>query len=250
MEFNSSQIETYNSISDHYYHGGNRSYNNLSLENNIFKGFITIDLNSDSIEIPSFAKLAIERFYTKRDSNINNCSITIPLFCGNSYTRSSSDTILKDFFIKTYFIDKLCKIVNKKGEIYYGNKGIILDKDFNLLFLYTIFCTKKQNNNNRISYIYDKSNIYIHPKVFINNDGSMEKIIVRKLLPFYLSNTLVGPRYGSSFGFEQYIKPKVIIEDVSSKFIEYPNKPSIQDTQDDLIHECLCNNIDEIINNL
>lgn len=249
MEFNSSQIETYNSICDHYYHGGNKTYPGLSLVNNIFKGFITVDLNSDSIEIPSFAKLSIERLYQKRNSNIDNCSIVIPLFCGNSYTRSSSDTILKDFFTKTYFTDKLYKIVNKKGETYYGNKGIIFDEDFNLLFLCTIFCTKKQNNN-KVSYIYDKSNIYIHPKVFINNDGSMEKIIVKKLLPFYLSNTLKRPSYGSLFGFAQYIKPKVIIEDVSSKFIEYTNKPNIQDTQDDLIHECLCNSIDEIINNI
>lgn len=76
---------------------------------------------------------------------------------------------------------KLIKVDTPKGEIYHGCIGTILDKDYDPLIL-------------GASRIYLDTNvvepiIYVHPKVFSNQD-MISKAIVRTFLPFYVAKTV------------------------------------------------------------
>lgn len=76
---------------------------------------------------------------------------------------------------------KLIKVETHKGEIYHGCIGAILDKDYSPLILGV-------NRTYLDSYVRERI-IYIHPKVFSNQD-MISKAIVRTFLPFYATRTI------------------------------------------------------------
>lgn len=76
---------------------------------------------------------------------------------------------------------RLTKVETHKGEIYHGCIGAILDKDYSPLILGV-------SRTYLDSYIREPI-IYIHPKVFSNQD-MISKAIVRTFLPFYVTKTV------------------------------------------------------------
>ena len=116
-----------------------RAINNVTniettLDNhNVFNRLFVIDVSSDEIEVPVFAKSAVESVVIDRlkfpyVSHVNK--IIIPMYV-NTYTQSrrTADSIVGEFFSKVNFNQRLQKVITNKGEVYYGGKGIILDKD-------------------------------------------------------------------------------------------------------------------------
>lgn len=222
--------------------------------NNAFNRFFTVDISSDKIEVPIFARSVIEDTVTQNlihdhlpDQQIKK--VVVPLYTNCiSQKKRTSDSIIKEFFTKTDFTKRLQKIITNKGEVYYGGRGIIMDKDFNILILYTLKC-KKVNNNGHKEMSYYKPIIHIGPQVFLNQ-GLVEKAIVNKIIPWYITHGIVPPTLWSRQKFVGDItrgtKVQILIDDMS-QYIMTPNKPSPQQCSQEVLNQILIDNIDEII---
>ena len=217
---------------------------NLALDrNNVFNKLCVIDLTGDTIEVPVFAKTPVE------DALINFPSINkvvLPLYSNsNTYNRRTADSIIRSFFLRGNLSERLQKVVTNKNEVYYGMKGIILDKHFNPLIMVTMTLDKE-------SKMYNKVTIYIHPEVFLNTSGLIHKSIIKKVIPFYISYNEDLSYRGRRVRYrvESSVRPQVVIEDAAKKFIQSPNKPSPQSCTNDKLNQLLIENIDDILNQM
>lgn len=225
--------------------------NNNTLENHtIFKHFLTVDIsNEDKIEIPVFGRNMIEEYLRKKTRAIANNTvkkIVIPLFTNCSpTTRRTSDSILTEFFARTTFANRLKKVTTNKGEVYYGNKGIILDSQFNILFLSTLTCEKSDNPSVSL-YCYKESSIHISPRVFLNKTDLLEKAILNKVIPFYLTATINVHNRNVGFTVDSGVtKPKIIVEDIN--LVSSPISPKVDTYSDDAMNELVMENIDDLL---
>ena len=89
---------------------------------------------------------------------------------------------------------------------------------------------------------------YVHPKVFEEPTKLMNKGIITKLIPFYSNTEIDSPRhYGSAFidGYEDK-KVKVVI-DSFDKFFVRPVKPTPSTCSNEILNECLVDNVEDIV---
>ena len=219
---------------------------------NAFNRLFVIDVSSDEIEVPVFAESAVESVIRDKlefpyVSHVNK--IIIPMYV-NTYTqlRRTADCIVREFFSGVNFNKRLQKVITNKGEIYYGSKGIILDKDFNILLLCTLACRRTEYMGRQVISYY-KPIIHVSPQVFLGSEGLIEKSILKKIIPFYVSQN-IDPIWTNS-GFVNDIpegtKPQILIDDVS-KLIENPVKPTPQKCSDDVLNQILADNADDVLN--
>lgn len=217
---------------------------------NLFKHFFTVDIsNEDNIEVPVFGRNIIEGYLrTKSMVAANNAvkKVVIPLFSNCSpITRRTSDSIITEFFFKTIFTNRLKKVTTNKGEVYYGNRGIILDSSFNILFLGTLTC-KKLDEDSTTLYCYTKSFIHISPKVFLNKTGLLEKAILNKIIPYYLTTPIGVYNRNAGFAVNSGVcKPKILVEDIN--LVSSPKPPKIDTYSDDAMNELIMENIDDLL---
>ena len=219
---------------------------------NAFNRLFVIDVSSDEIEVPVFAKSAVESVVIDRlkfpyVSHVNK--IIIPMYV-NTYTQSrrTADSIVREFFSRVDFNQRLQKVITNKGEIYYGSKGIILDKDFNILLLCTLACRRMEYRGRQVMSYY-KPIIHVSPQVFLRSEGLIEKSILKKIIPFYVSQNIDPIRTNSGFvnDIPEGTKPQILIDDVS-KLIENPVKPTPQKYSDDVLNQILADNADDVLN--
>ena len=225
----------------------------ITLDNhNAFNRLFVIDVSSDEIEVPVFAKFAVESVVRDRleppyVSHVNK--IIIPMYA-NTYTQSrrTADSIVGEFFLRVDFKKRLQKVITNKGEIYYGGKGIILDKDFNILLLCTLACRRMEHRGRQIMSYY-KPIIHISPQVFLRGEGLIAKSILKKIIPFYLSQNIdtIYTNPGFISDIPEGTKPQILIDDVS-KLIENPVKPTPQKCSDDVLNQILADNADDVLN--
>lgn len=161
----------------------------------------------------------------------------IPIQLSNRAIPNLSETTLlselgkKSFYNnRTYHIHKL---KTKAGETYYGTNGIILDADFNILIMVVL----KMINNNIADSI-----CYINPKVFDNEKGTVEKIIIKKMLPFICLHEV--SLKATHLGF---ITP--VFKDVTKQYIKKPVEPQ-EDFCDEYANNLLIEWEDEILDYL
>lgn len=245
MEYNWRQIEVYTRMfnTNELSSIGNALNSNISLDrNNVFSKLCVIDLTGDTIEVPVFAKTVVENTIINRSSATK---VVLPLYSNsNTYNRRTADSIIRSFFIKGNLTERLQKVVTSKNEVYYGMRGIILDEHFNPLIMATI-------SLDRESKMYKKVTIYIHPEVFLNTNGLIHKSIIKKIIPFYISyNRDLSYINTRAYRIESSVRPQVIIEDATKKFIQSPNKPSPQSCTDDKLNQLMIENIDDILNQI
>lgn len=235
-----------------------RAINNVTniettLDNhNVFNRLFVIDVSSDEIEIPVFAKSAVESVVRDKlefpyVSHVNK--IIIPMYV-NTYTQSrrTADSIVREFFSGVNFNKRLQKVITNKGEVYYGSKGIILDKDFNILFLCTLACRRTEYGGRQVMSYY-KPIIHVSPQVFLRSECLIEKSILKKIIPFYISQN-IDPVWADTDFFSDIpegTKPQILIDDVS-KLIESPVKPTPQKCSDDVLNQILADNADDVLN--
>lgn len=221
---------------------------------NAFNRLFVIDVSSNEIEVPVFARSAVESVVR---SNLEFPSIShigkvvIPMYV-NTYNMAArtADSIMNIFFSRTNFNQRLQKITTNKGEVYYGGKGIILDKDFNILFLCTIVCRRMEHRGRQVMSYY-KPVIHVSPQVFLRGDGLIDKSILKKVIPFYVSHNIDSVNTHAYFRSDipEGTKPQILIDDVS-KFIENPAKPTPQKCSDDVLNQILADNADDVLNQL
>ena len=219
---------------------------------NAFNRLFVIDVSSDEIEVPVFARSVVESVVRGKLEfpYISHVSkIVIPMYV-NTYNMAArtADSIVNIFFSRTNFNQRLQKVTTNKGEVYYGGKGIILDKDFNILFLCTIVC-KRMGHRGRQVMSYYKPVIHVSPQVFLRGDGLIDKSILKKIIPFYVSHNIDSVNTHAYFRSDipEGTKPQILIDDVS-KFIENPVKPTPQRCSDDVLNQILADNADDVLN--
>lgn len=219
---------------------------------NAFNRLFVIDVSSDEIEVPVFARSAVEsvvRGKLEFPHRTHTSKIVIPMYV-NTYNQSrrTADSIVNTFFSRVDFNQRLQKVTTNKGEVYYGGKGIILDKDFNILLLCTIVCKRMEYRGRQVMSYY-KPVIHVSPQVFLRGEGLIDKSILKKIIPFYVSrniNTINTHAYFRS-DIPEGTKPQILIDDVS-KFIENPAKPTPQKCSDDVLNQILADNAGDVLN--
>ena len=230
---------------------GDVRYRETTLDNhNAFNKLFVIDISSDEIEVPTFARSAVESVVKDKlkfpSKSVNK--IVIPMYMNTApYLGRVADSIVRELF-KTDFNQRLKKITTSKGEIYYGGKGIILDKDFNILLLCTLICKKVERWGEQVMSYY-KPIIHVNPQVFLKSESLIEKSILKRIIPFYLLNGIGYVTSGAYFttDFPEETKPQIVIDDVS-KFIENPVKPTPQKCSDNILNQILVDNADDVLN--
>lgn len=231
----------------------NVTNNETTLDNhNAFNRLFVIDVSSDEIEVPVFAKSAVESVIRDKlefpyVSHVNK--IVIPMYV-NTYTqlKRTADCIVREFFSGVNFDKRLQKVITNKGEVYYGSKGIILDKDFNILLLCTLACRRMEYRDRQVMSYY-KPIIHVSPQVFLRGEGLIEKSILKKIIPFYVSQNIdpIWTNPGFVNDIPEGTKPQILIDDVS-KLIENPVKPTPQKCSDDVLNQILADNADDVLN--
>ena len=219
---------------------------------NAFNRLFVIDVSSDEIEVPVFAESAVESVIRDKlefpyVSHVNK--IIIPMYV-NTYTqlKRTADCIVREFFSGVNFDKRLQKVITNKGEVYYGSKGIILDKDFNILLLCTLACRRMKYRDRQVMSYY-KPIIHVSPQVFLRGEGLIKKSILKKIIPFYVSQNIVPIWTNPGFvnDIPEGTKPQILIDDVS-KLIENPVKPTPQKCSDDVLNQILADNADDVLN--
>ena len=229
----------------------NQRYNNtvytFSDDGSTFSRWLEVDLSKNDIEIPAFIKYDIYRLINGRGlsegENTFTGKIYIPVQYGYPYIAKTGDAIINTLF--NTGSDTFTKVSTTKG-IYYGSSGIILDSNFNIIFLATLNCHKEGAN-----ILYTGANIYIHPKVFLEEKEILHSCILKKLIPFYLSLTVSKSLLGFSRNHPQYdLTPQIIIKDVTSDFINIANVPDSQSTSNESINQFLIDHQEDIIDQI
>ena len=223
-------------------------------KHNVFNRLFVIDVSSDEIEVPVFARYSVESVIrNKFEFPSIKCvdKIVIPMYVNTpNQSRRTANSIVSDFFLRTSFNQRLQKVTTNKGEVYYGGKGIILDKDYNILLLCTIVCKKIDYREGQVMSYY-KPMIHVSPQVFLKGESLICKSILKKIIPFYVSHNIDSVTTHAYFRSDipEGTKPQILIDDVS-KFIENPIKPTPQKYSDEVLNQLLMDNIDDVLNQI
>ena len=179
-------------------------------------------------EIPAVTFYNVYYYYGNDSdrSNPRHVAIALPIITDYAETKGA-ETALRKFVRQNPNV--LLRVKLSNGEIYYGNSGIVLDKDFNVLLLvaYVVGDNTPIGDCKRI--------IHIHPKVF-TEENSINKTLAKKGVAFYLSRN------------DTHHDSSVVIDD-SSKFFHKIEKPHTKDIKDNF-KTVLRDNIDEILRQL
>lgn len=200
-------------------------------DNNCFQYFFKILEESDDIlgtyyMVPAF--LYDELKYCRNTS--------IPIQLSNRATSNLSETTLLSSLGKdNYYYRKnhLQRLRTKSGEVYYGTNGIILDSEFRIIIMVVL----KVINYNIVDVL-----CYINPRVYDNEKGTAEKIIIKKMMPYICLNSVsVNSRHEGSV--------TAVFKDVTSQYIQIPVEPD-RDFCDESANNLLVDLKNEVLNYL
>ena len=215
----------------------------------VFNHILQFKVNTkESFELPIYNRLGCEakvlKYLDKYDNNenfISNVNILQPLPVNSQILsfKSAAPFINRGFTLNYPYCGVMKSVI--QDNIYYITRGIILDKDFNILLIGTITYNKNISIYNKFK--VSRSNFYVSPKVFINIDKPIEKHIVNKLLPTYYSNGSI-PYIIAHNGIEN---SRVVPINVEIKDLDYliisPSAPSFDEDINTNINKFLLTNL-------
>lgn len=226
--------------------------------NNVFNLFLKVDISGPEIDVPLMCKNKVEDGLLDNFNYPNSLKeVAVTLF-ENSYpqSRRTANAIFKTFQMNGRK-DRLMKITTNTGEVYYGGDGYILDKDYNLLILYTLHGVMED----RILH-YKTGRIYVNPKVFVSN-GIVEKGIIKTVIPAFVQKGIridtsnigataqeINVSIRNSNGFVVQVTsplPEIIVADVTNRFIVKPKKPTPSTFNNEAMNDYLLEHLDEVV---
>lgn len=189
------------------YTSGNNNYAS-DLENRMFGTSINLNIIEGKVECPTFI---IGRLYVNLPTSTLETlnSVCVPLYGRFSKNIKTVSSVVNTGFDKVQWRDRLMKVIMPNEEIYYINKGIILDKDMNPIIVYTWDCNIADKS-------YDNPKVYVNPIVFTKIDLPLYKDIVNKFIPVLMTEGFraysnrysnIGPTYSAGsikVIFEEY----------------------------------------------
>lgn len=234
----------------------------LVLENNnVFNLFLRVDISGPEIDVPLMCKYRVEEGLLSNYNYPNSLKeVAVTLF-ENSYaqTRRTANAIFKTFLMNDNR-DRLMKITTNAGEVYYGGNGYILDKDYNILILYTLHGVMEDRTLH-----YKTGRIYVNPKVFVSN-GIVEKGIIKTVIPAFVQEGIringaniegvtyqeinrhmpIRNEYGRITGYTSPI-PEIVVADVTDRFIVKPKKATPSTFSNEAMNDYLLEHLDEVV---
>ena len=224
----------------------------LSLDsNNVFRKSLVIEVNNDEVEIPVIAREHFEELISDNmtyPTIMGIKRIILPLYDNAlSQERSTFNSIIAQLFTNVGYGQRLQKITTSTGEVCYGGKGIIFDESYTPLLLCTLTARSVHTEDNGNTMVYYRPVCHVSPKVFLESDKLINKGIIKKLIPYYTNRDINPPR--SNYNFSSNLedrKVKVIVDDFNKFFIE-PIKPTPSTCSNDVLNECLIDNMDDIM---
>lgn len=227
--------------------------------NNVFNLFLKVDISGPEIDVPLMCKNKVEDGLLDNFNYSNSLKeVAVTLF-ENSYPqpRRTANAIFKAFQMNDAR-DRLLKITTNTGEVYYGGNGYILDKDYNILILYTLHGVMERD---RLLH-YKTGRIYVNPKVFVSN-GLVEKGIIKTVIPAFVQEGIVvgSSRTGITFQeindpirnvFGSIVEvtkpiPEIVVTDVTDRFIVKPKKPTPSTFNNEAMNDYLLEHLDEVV---
>lgn len=210
-------------------------------KNNIYNRFLKIPvLNKNNFEIPCMCfSRAAQVAQSSFKKGVDKFDLAIPLYNNTYYegTFRTSSPIITQMFGTSYF-DRISRF-NCGSRVYYGGRGIILDKDYKLKLLYTIQC---EYGDDVIYYIAPI--LRIDPSVFVETKDPINKFIINQLIPYYATKSIALP----NFKPDSKSLPKVItIISSLNSYITNPHTPSVN-MRDEDINKLLNEESNNIIN--
>lgn len=237
----------YRLFSDSYSIPNDDKYYSFERVDDNFSHYMEIPFNGiNHVEYPIWAKsnienrLESERLYSTIYTPLEK--VIIPLYDRQTLgTVKTADSMLKKFF-SINNRTRLHKAVNGDGTVYYGSRGVIFDKDFNML---ACLCLTADWNQEEHNWRYSNSILRVSHWVFEHQQEFMAKAIIQKIIPLCLDEHTV---YGNNFSFVGRVMDKcqIVIDDYSSVVVK-PTKPSPNSCSDERLNQILVDNIDDII---
>lgn len=144
-------------------------------------------------------------------------------------------TILRRFYRATYGCERVAHVVTTQGIHYYGSQGLILDADYNPLFVCTVSMSKV-NGHWEVS----EPTCMVSYRVFNNPSELLEKTIIKQAIPMYSSNRVYCCLD------RRYLRPiwvKVIIDDLDY-MVSKPVRPKIEEVTPEAINNIILEGYD------
>ena len=182
------------------------------------KGFVKNE--GTDIEIPIYLG---GNFIKEIVENQNIEEYIIPLYIEN-FTWNYKSAFTANKLLTACFHTSLYTLKKFKldDEIYYGNRGILLNRDFNIIFLFT--CSLKAEadgfDNLKISKL-ENCTVYYSPNIFIDSKDPVHKAIIKKLLPIICEKEFFSSIHiFNIFNSHTKLKPKLKIENVDNFIVK------------------------------
>lgn len=116
-------------------------------------------------------------------------------------------------------------VTNSKGGPYWGTTGLMLDKDYNPLYVYVL---KGRYDAVLSKFIYKKGVLYVSTDVMLREDEVMYKAIKKKVIPMILENPSSIKPVETSRGIVDGFTTEVVIRDLSH-FVHKVMEPEDED---------------------
>lgn len=154
-----------------------------------FSMFFTVDVsNPERIECPIFMiRHLIKTLHDAAGNNRHIDKIVVPIYIvkNTQKTYKTIDSLFKDMFeSNTLTFAKM----NFKDNIVYGNRGVIVDAAYQILYCETLLL---DYSNLRVL----EENVYIHPNVYKNSKNVINKGITNRFMSYY-----IGQKRNVNFG--------------------------------------------------
>lgn len=207
---------------------------------NSYDKYIRIDVNQSVVEVPLFCFSNVVNGIPdlQQNTSIFVSLPQVPTF----QTKPTSSGALTCFLR-----DNILAKVKLKNEYYYGTKGLILNKDRQILFMLSVSIDMSCPP---IRLIGVKA--YVSPLVYQNQANAIENLIIKKFIPVCISDPLNNP-YTVFFTnklkqFNNNISYNIpVIIDNCSKFVESPKRPNTSDLDEEKVNQFLKKHVRDFI---
>lgn len=208
-----------------------------------FRKFIRIDVSGNSFEVPTMIA-GSELFDVQNTAAVEKIPISIlPLYVSkNIGIFKTADSIIRNF-AATAYNTRLVKASLQSGLTFYGGNGLIFDENFEPLMACTWKCHKDLTSE-VIKVIVDEEIVHINPKIFLDNTNTINKSILKKVIPYFLStyHYLHAPHWNWKRGTDNLVIPTIIVDDMKNMFINAPNCIVSDSSISDILNKFLSDN--------
>ena len=206
-------------ISFNSFSGYSDNSHNLQ-ESPSFRKFLQVDTSKESFEIPTIMT------GDSLSDILEGSLLVLPLYVGKDIgIYRTSDSMVRNLITASYE-DRLVKARTPSGLTFYGGKGLILNERFDPLLLCTFKCHIEGISVGGTppafpSDIIDGIVVHVNPMVFLDTTDLINKSIVKKVIPYYLSHS----NYALISRNNWRVKSNglaVVIEDMNYMFSDTP----------------------------